>query len=572
MFSKEALQLRENVMATQRKKRVLVSQDGAFILRQLQVQQPAALLLVESVLTLDKLIGDGTTSAALLASSFIQTAYSKHVKANVSIQNILNGYDMALDYLVNTILPNAIVKDLILSNNDNQKVDDNDDNKNDRNDSNKLLRTVRSALSSKISIHLYSNYFANLITNAIQSVMRKEEKGKTMNSITINPLFDMKAIRFVSMIGGKSVLLESELLKSTVLLRLQAIGCLKQLLPRWLKDNNDSNDSGQLQSIHPYKIVLINDGIQRQRTKTKHYAMLETVEQLKNWKIDEEMVFKSQAERVRDVGADIVITKGNVHALVSHYLQEFNILCIPNVKREDLLFIGKTCNCKIAPSIGDLDESHVGLVESVELMEMYGTREPFTKIKAYTANDDKSTVNSTTCTVIIKGTTEEQCLEYIRHAQDALYTAFVMNENNERNEFVAGGGAFEIHLMDKLEELLFTNMRNSPEKDGVECFIEACNIIPKTLCQNAALSIEKTINDLKEKQRKEKRPHFGVPSSQIGDLDDFETIILNSDSENMNEQNDMVLFQIFDSAFTKRYVFETAVEIARTILTSTRLN
>jgi T-complex protein 1 subunit theta len=327
-------------------------------------------------------------------------------------------------------------------------------------------------------------------------------------------------------IPGKS-LSQSELLLDTVLLRATS-STVKEL----------TASKGVT-----YKIVIINDAIQRQRARTKHTALLQTTEQLRTWKIDEEKVFQEQADRIRRTGANIVIATGIVHDIVLHYLQEFGIVCIANYSNmERLQILCKASGCTMVHQLDDLTSKHAGMVQSVEIVQL--AQQSYTKIVSLPKND--------CCTVTLHGSTMEQCEEYVRHCQDALQTVNSMDKRNN-HKFIPGGGAFELQAMVSLKQ--YVKQVTDQEKHGVLAFAEAFEIIPKTLCENAALNVDKTIDELLEKH-KQGGIQFGIPSCHY----------TNDNAEEIDF--DMIKVNVFDSYLTKQSVLRTATSIACMILQS----
>ena len=307
----------------------------------------------------------------------------------------------------------------------------------------------------------------------------------------------------------------------------------------------------------PYRLLAIKNSLHRQRTKTKHYAILDTVEHLKNWKTDEENVFKNMAETIQNFGVQVLVCSGEVHDLVSHYLQSFGILCICNIGVTELDFTCKTMNCRPAPSIDDISDDNIGEVDSVSIFHPGTLREVYTVLKACSSQP-------TTCTAIIRGSSEEQCEEFVRHAKDALYTTMV-SLRQQHDLFIPGAGSFEIFSMWMLENYLKEPNKHgrSLERGGIECFIKSLKIIPETLCNNASLPPDKTIQDITVKQKTLECANFGIPAKQLNVLDDFEVLI---STPNESQSMDMVQNRVFDSLHTKQAILETACEIAKCIL------
>jgi chaperonin GroEL (HSP60 family) len=328
-------------------------------------------------------------------------------------------------------------------------------------------------------------------------------------------------------IPGKS-LAESELFLDTALIHSTSITSIQELVEKPKGEN--------------YGIVIINDAIQRQRTKAMHTAELETVEQLRVWKIEEEQVFIHQADIIRNCGASIVIATGKVHEMVANQLEKYGILCIAGYNDlNQLNLLCKMSGASIVHRIDDLSLGSVGKVLKVEKVNI--AQRDYTKILV------KSKVKC--CTLVIRGSTIEQCEEYVRHCHDALYTVESMYKRKKPSKFIPGGGSFELNVTVSLNN--YAKKLDAVNRVGVRCYAEAFEIIPRTLCENAALNVDKTISNLLRMHR-EGNNTVGIPACQyVADKND-------------GQEFDMIRANIFDSFVTKEAVVKAATSIACTIL------
>jgi chaperonin GroEL (HSP60 family) len=292
---------------------------------------------------------------------------------------------------------------------------------------------------------------------------------------------------------------------------------------------------------------VINDAIQRQRTKTKHTALLQTTEQLRLWKIEEEQVFQQQAEIIRDSGASVVIATGNIHSIVLHYLQTFGILCIADYSDiNQLQTLCKMSGCTMVHNLDELTSQQVGYIRSVEIVNL--AQRDYSKIVVEP--------HKKCCSIALRGSTMEQCDEYVRHCQDALQTIHSMSKREgQGNKFLPGGGAFELEAMVALRD--YADQNQTQDKVAIKCFADAFEIIPRTLCENAALHVESTMVELIQKH-KEGMVGIGIPSCHY--------LSANDDSDKI--EFDMLKNKVLDSFITKQAVLKTATSIACTILRS----
>ncbi|KAL0484730.1 hypothetical protein AKO1_011641 [Acrasis kona] len=198
--------------------------------------------------------------------------------------------------------------------------------------------------------------------------------------------------------------------------------------------------------------------------------------------------------------------------------------------------------CVMCHSLDDLVPEFAGVVVSVDVIKI--AKHEFTKITV--------DPHQKCSTLMLRGSTIEQCGEYVRHCEDAIQTVYNVHKSGVDNTFLPGGGSFEIEAMVSLKA--FSKGVNALQKTGVGTFAESFQIIPKTLCQNASLDIDSTMDEL-IKKHKNGLCTYGVPachfvSSTSGEQDEY----------------DMVKSSVFDSYVTKLAVLKTATDIACTIL------
>lgn len=369
-----------------------------------------------------------------------------------------------------------------------------------------------------------------------------DNRVATRNQETGTYNFDSKSIQFLPVSGGT---LKQAQVISGVLVPGQSATVVCEM---------SQNADGV-----PLRIAIINDSIQRQRTRTKHTATLETPEQLRRWKVEEEQIFQDQALYISDLGANIVLCSGRVHNIILHHLQALGILCIPNVRESVLLHACRCFGARMVPNLNILTSSHLGQVHEAKIVEIGGHASKFTRLLSVpqiSGDGDEpttpeiSSTQSMPVTVLIRGSTMEQCHEYVRHCHDVISSVASLSENPQ---LLPGGSAFELQCIARLEQ--HAEKMDTMDKIGITCFAEALHIIPRTLCENSALDPNETMAFLLHEHRKNRRCTLGVPNT-------------NSLDANAHDSFDMRRHQVFDSLLTKRSVIQTAVNVASAILLS----
>jgi chaperonin GroEL (HSP60 family) len=487
---------------------VVVSQDGATILRQLQVTQPAVKLLVDGVLTLDEMIGDGTTTTTILASSLMYVYYSKLIDSicnincsqkaydrisrdNININHVVMGYRKALKYILDnmhTITHHA-----------------------DQSTSNDIVYIlVESSLSSKLTLHMNNHTIIQLVTDAMKHLIQND-----------NQIVQYR-LHVQSMIGNN--------VEQSVLYRNSVLIHSSQILTKFDTVDNDSI----------FKVLFFNGSLHRQRSRMKHVALLQSTEQLQSFSVDEENQLKLLADIVVKSGCNILLVTGEVHRVVLHYLQQAEVITISlNSSNDDYNnYICDTLSCHMVYGINEVNSECLGRVDQIKYNDGI----------LYLRNKSADTPTSL---LVIRGSTQTQCDEIIRHVNDAVQTvihSFQQQYSNESTMLVYGAGAFEIQCILLLKKYLKSLDEHSwIVIQGIEAFIDALQIIPSILCDNNALNINDTMNMLFE-LHEQGDITIGVPNP-------FSTTTTNTAA-------------VFDSLLTKKAVLKTSTDLAIQILSS----
>ena len=184
---------------------------------------------------------------------------------------------------------------------------------------------------------------------------------------------------------------------------------------------------------------------------------------------------------MHNIGANIVLASGKVHELVAHYLSEMGIFCIGNVSVEHLQNVCELTGATLVRASDLVCSHHLGSAGQVTIVEHQGFI--YTQIL-------RSKDLSTRCisTIVLHGATMVQCEEYTRHIQDAL---FAVKTLIKCPKMLPGGGAFELEATSSLTHFAQEKM-NTIEYMGMKAFAEACEIIPRTLAENAGLEVNET--------------------------------------------------------------------------------
>lgn len=407
---------------------VTVTNDGATILRLLEVEHPAAKVLTELAAQQDEEVGDGTTSVVILAAELLRRA-NDLVRSRIHPTNIIAGYRLAMrescKYLRDKLATPV-----------------------DKLGRECLVNAAKTSLSSKILGSAESDKFANMAVDAVRAVKTPSSGGKFK--------YPIEAIHILKS-QGKSAK-ESELLPGYALNMTRS----SQLMPR---------------RVAPARIACLDVDLRRVKMKMGVTVLIENPDELNKATEKELDITRDRIQSVLKAGANVVLTTKGIDDAALKYFVEANAIAVRRVSHSDLNRIAKATGATVQVAMADLtgeesfDHSLLGSAD-----EMYEER----------IGDDsilmlRNCKSTAACSVLLRGPNMYMCDEMSRSFHDAVS---VVKRTLESNSVVAGGGAVEAALSIHLDN--FATMLGSKEQVAIAEFGEALLVIPKTLSVNAA--------------------------------------------------------------------------------------
>lgn len=410
---------------------VTITNDGATILKLLEVEHPAAKVLVELAGLQDQEVGDGTTSVVILAAELLKRA-NELVQHRIHPTSIIAGYRLAMREAVKYIKEQLSVPVDAL-------------------DRASLVNAAQTSMSSKL-LGPESDFFANLVVDAVSSVKVSTvgAKGKLVTRYPVSAINVLKA-------HGKSAL-ESQLVDGL------ALNCTRasQAMPS---------------TVHGAKIALLDFDLQRHKMQLGVHMVVTDPKEVDAIRQREYDITKERIQKILEAGANVILTSKGIDDLCIKYFVEAGCLGVRRCAKEDLRRIAKATGGQVVLTLADMDGEetydptclgHAAQVaeERVGDGELIYIRGCATRMAT---------------TVVLRGANEMALDEMDRALHDAL---MVVKRLLESNQLVAGGGAVESALAVQLEARATT--LSSREQLAIAAFADALLVIPKTLAVNAA--------------------------------------------------------------------------------------
>lgn len=407
---------------------VVVTNDGATILKRIDVEHPAGRMLVDLAQLQDQEVGDGTTSVVILAAELLKRA-QELVMQGIHATNIISGYKLALREAVRYVNENLSAKVESLG-------------------KDVLLNVARTSMSSKI-LNNDADVFAKIVVDAIQSV-------KTVNDFG-DVVYPRKAVGILLQ-HGKSAR-ESQLVQGF------ALGLSRAC-------------QGMPTSVSNPRIALVDFDLRAVKMKLGINITISDptkADAIKRREID---ITKERIEKMIKAGANVILTTWGIEDTMMKYMVEAGVMGVRRVKKEDMRRIAKATGATVVHTMSDLNGDEV--FESSWL----GVAE---KVCEETHGEDEciiisGTKNAVCASIICRGANYFVLEEMERALNDALWA---VARTLDANYIVPGGGAVECALSVYLEN--FAHTLGSREQLAIAQFAEALLVIPKTLSLNAAL-------------------------------------------------------------------------------------
>jgi T-complex protein 1 subunit alpha len=420
---------------------VTVTNDGATILQQLEVEHPAARLLVDLAALQDREVGDGTTSVVLIAAELLRRGHAL-VTSGLHPTTVLAGYRLALKAAVAHIKRNHVLQ--VRAAGDEL-----------------LLQAAKTSMSSKI-IGMESDFFADLAVRAVQSVGSPVTKKYPLSAIHI-----LKA-------HGQSAL-NSELLEGGFAL---AASRAAQGMPAEVTANGGG----------PVKIALLDMNLQRHRMAMGVTVQVEDAAEVENIRQREMDITKEKIQKILGAGARVVLTTKGIDDVCMKYFVEAGALCARRVPKDDLKRLAKATGGQVVTTMADMegeesfDPASLGSCRAVrEVRVGDGEMLQFVGVGGEGAS-----------TILLRGANEYMLEEMDRALHDALC---VVKRLLESNTVVPGGGAVEAACSVYLED--YADSLDTREQVAVQEFAQALLVIPKTLAVNAAKDSSELVAQLR---------------------------------------------------------------------------
>ena len=293
---------------------ITITNDGAAILNEIEVEHPAAKIMVEIAKTQDDMVGDGTTTAVVLASELLKKA-EELLDQNIHPTILVSGYRKASQKAIEIIGKNAVLVDL-------------DDRKT-------LLKVALTSMGSK-AVGGAKEHLAEISIDAVKQIT--EKRGDKM-------IADIDNLQLVKK-TGKS-LLETELVQGVII-------------------DKEVVHPGMPRKKEDAKIALLDSALEIEKTEISAEIRIRDPNQMKAFLDQEDSMLKDMVTKIKASGAQVVFCQKGIDDMVQHYLSKEGIMAARRVKESDMEKLARATGGRIVSNLDDLKAKDLGFAGFVE--------------------------------------------------------------------------------------------------------------------------------------------------------------------------------------------------------------
>jgi archaeal chaperonin len=368
---------------------VTITNDGATILKEIDVQHPAAKMMVEITKSVDNEVGDGTTSVVVLAGSLLEKA-EELIDNKVHPTVIVDGYRKSAEKAIELLKGVA--------------------DKIDPTDKNYLKKIATTSMASKLTAN-NSPELSDAIINAVLSTLEKSEGYDKFK-------IDIDNIKVEKKAGGS--IRDTKLIKGIVL-------------------DKEVVHGGMPKRIENANIVLLNCPLEIEKTEFDAKININNPEQIQKFIDEENTMLKTMVDKISATGVNVVLCQKGIDEMAQHYLAKSGVLSVRRIKESDMYKLSKATGGRLITTLDDLTETDLGHANLVEERQIETDKWVFVE----------ECKNPKSVTILVRGGSQRIIDEVERSIHDAL---MAVKDVIEYPYIITGAGAPEAFVSHKLRE------------------------------------------------------------------------------------------------------------------------
>ena len=292
---------------------VVITNDGATILKEMDIEHPAAKMIIEVAKTQEQHCFDGTTTAVVLSGELLKRSEDL-IEQNVHPTVICEGFRLAAEKAVELLDSHGIAT---------------------KNDDSVLLEVAKTALTGK-SAGAVKSFMADICVRSVNAVGLIEGDQR---------IVDLSDIKVEKRQGGS--IKDSSLIDGIIL-------------------DKERVHAGMPRSVKGAKIALVNSAIEVKKTEVDAKIQITDPNQLSKFLEEEENYIKGLVDKIKNSGANVLICQKGIDELAQHYMAKEGIFAIRRAKKSDMEALSKATSGVIITNLDDLTGDDLGIAENVE--------------------------------------------------------------------------------------------------------------------------------------------------------------------------------------------------------------
>ncbi|MFL6418303.1 MAG: thermosome subunit beta [Nitrososphaeraceae archaeon] len=367
---------------------VTITNDGATILKEIDVEHPAAKMMVEISKTTDNEVGDGTTSTVVLAGSLLEKA-EELIDKNVHPTVIVEGFKKATTRAIDILRETAIKVDI--------------------EDKDFLNNLAVTSMASKM-VSTDAQYLSEIVVDSVLAISDKTSADK------VN--VDIDNIKVEKKPGGS--INDTQIIDGIVL-------------------DKEVVHGGMPKRIQNAKIALVNSALEIEKTEYDAKLNITSPEQMQRFLDEENKMLKSMVDKISSVGANVVLCQKGIDDVAQHYLAKSGIIAVRRIRESDMSKVSKATGARIVANIDEITAQDLGSANLAEERKVETDKWVFVE----------GCKNPKAVSILVRGASQRVVDEAERSVHDAI---MAVKDIVEYPYAVAGGGASEAIISQQIRE------------------------------------------------------------------------------------------------------------------------
>jgi len=494
-----------NKLVVNHLEKITVTSDCATIVKELEIEHPAAKMLSLAATMQDDECGDATNLTVSFAGGLLY-ATEELLRSGLHTSEIIAGFKKAGDKLA-TILPTLAVQDI---------TQDITGTK-----AGGTSAVTEEALSKAIMPVLAAKQFgcdvvlAPLVTKAALATASKSNSKTYSSGLSINP----DAIRVCKILGGRME--QSQVIHGYVALRAAET---------------------TITSVSDAKITVFGCGLEASGTEAKGTVLMKNADDLKGYNKSEETKMEEIIKSIADTGTKVIVSGGTVSEMAMHFIERYKMMCVKIPSKWELRRLCAATNANALVRLGPATPDEMGYADEVSVHEIGGR--PVTSFRQTKSLDDGCRL----ATILLRASTTNVLADLERAVDDGVHACRQICKDGR---LVPGAGATEMELAVQIRN--YADSCPGLDQYAIRAFAKTLEFCPKVLAENAGLNAAHVLAGLSAAHAN------GNPSAGV----DIEGGL---DGTSDNRSGILAENSIRDILITKESAFRLAIDAALTVL------